>query len=83
MLVKGLAALVDVSASLAALNVIPFYRFDGALVLHEGVLLLARRFSPAGKGRQRLLQGYRTGVLVVGVLFVTNVLLACLAVFDV
>lgn len=81
MLVKGLAALLDVSASTCLVNLfpVPLCHFDGALALHEAVLLLARRFPPSGLGRQRLLHCYRIGVPVIGALFVTNLLLACVA----
>ncbi len=80
-LTKLSLALVDVSFSLGALNLLPLYQLDGAHVLHEAVLLaLARRGGPGvADQHHKLLVWYRRGVVAVGGLFGLNVLLACLA----
>lgn len=83
MLVKFCAALLDVSFSLGALNLVPLYQLDGAHALHEAALLLVRRLPPAnGPGRHKLLTWYRGGVLAVGVVFAVNVLLAGFAAME-
>lgn len=82
MLLKGLAALMDVSFSLGALNLVPLYQLDGAHTLHEAVLLYVKprtRSTHHSGGPPRLLRWHRAGVLVVGLLFAANVALACLA----
>lgn len=90
-LLKGLAALLDVSFSLGALNLLPLYQLDGAHALHEAVRLLLhflakrRRGRSSGSGadpRSRLLAWYRRGVVAVGCLFAVNVLLAALAALE-
>lgn len=88
-----LAALLDVSFSLGALNLLPLSQLDGAHALHEGVRLLLHALAAAAKRRRaalaavaaqrgRILRWYRGAVVAVGCLFGANVLLAGLAALE-